>query len=105
MKLKEKHLSFFNFMGILETDQLQVSQVEGSATKNHHEFDEVLTELKLSYGATSITKKRKASENYGNLCCKIVESQITKIDCENILGLRKVSKLTIRTKKINPNEN
>ena len=43
MKLKEKHLSFFNFMGILETDQLQVSQVEGFATKNHHEFEEVLT--------------------------------------------------------------
>ena len=92
-------------MGISETDQLQVSQEEGSAIKNQHESKEVLTELKLSYGATSITKKRKASENCGNLCCKMVESQITKIDCENILGLRKVSKLTIRTKKINPNEN
>ena len=92
-------------MVISETDQLQVSQEEGSAIKNQHESKEVLTELKLSYGATSITKKRKASENYGNLCCKIVEAQITKIDCENILGLRKVSKLTIKTKKINPNEN
>ena len=74
LKLKEKNLSFFNFMGISETDQLQVSQEEGSATKNQHESKEVLTELKLSYGATSITKKRKASENSGNLCCKIVEA-------------------------------
>ena len=23
-------------------------------------------------------------------CCKIAEAQITKIDCENILGLRKI---------------
>ena len=41
-----------------------------------------------------------------NTCCKIAEAQITKINCENILGLRKISKLTIGTKeKINPKEN
>ena len=34
-----------------------------------------------------------------NTCCKIAEAQITKINCENILGLRKISKLTIGTKK------
>ena len=38
-------------------------------------------------------------------CCKIAEAQIIKIDCENILGLWKISKLTIGTKKINPKEN
>ena len=38
-------------------------------------------------------------------CCKIDEAQITKIDYENILGLRKISKQTIGTKKINPKEN
>ena len=38
------------------------------------------------------------------VCCKIAEAQITKIDCENILGLRKISKLTIGMKKINPKE-
>ena len=27
------------------------------------------------------------------ICCKIAEAQITKIDCENISGLRKISKL------------
>ena len=36
-----------------------------------------------------------------NFCCKIVEAQITNIDCENILGLWKIFKLTIGTKKIN----
>ena len=40
-----------------------------------------------------------------NLCCKIEEAQITKIDCENILDLRKISKQTTGTKKINPKEN
>ena len=38
---------FFNFMGISETDQPQISQVEGCATKNQHEFKEVSTELKF----------------------------------------------------------
>ena len=39
-------------------------------------------------------------------CCKIAEAQkIIKIDCENISGLRKISKQTIGTKKINPKEN
>ena len=37
--------------------------------------------------------------------CKIAEAQITKIDCKNILDLRKISKLTIRMKKINLKEN
>ena len=37
--------------------------------------------------------------------CKIAEAQITKIDCKNILDLRKISKLIIRMKKINPKEN
>ena len=37
--------------------------------------------------------------------CKIAEAQITKIDCENILGLWKIFKLTIGMKKINPKEN
>ena len=37
-------------------------------------------------------------------CCKIVEAQITKINCENILDLKKISKQTIGTKKINPKE-
>ena len=34
-------------MGISETDQPQISQVEGCATKNQHEFKEVSTELKF----------------------------------------------------------
>ena len=34
-----------------------------------------------------------------------MKAQITKIDCENILGLKNISKLTIGTKKINPKEN
>ena len=38
-------------------------------------------------------------------CCKTAKAQITKIDCENILGLWKIFKLTIETKKINPKEN
>ena len=37
--------------------------------------------------------------------CKIAEVQISKIDCKNILDLRKISKLTIRMKKINLKEN
>ena len=39
------------------------------------------------------------------ICCKIVEAQIIKVDCENILNLRKIFKLTIEMKKINPKEN
>ena len=38
-------------------------------------------------------------------CCKIAETQITKINYENILGLWKIFKLTIGMKKINPKEN
>ena len=36
------------------------------------------------------------------VCCKIAEAQITKIDCENILGLRKNSgsKQTIEQRKL-----
>ena len=33
------------------------------------------------------------------VCCKIVKAQITKIDCENILDLRKISKLINRNKE------
>ena len=32
-------------------------------------------------------------------CCKIDEAQITKIDYENILGLRKISKLSNRNEE------
>ena len=39
------------------------------------------------------------------ICCKIAEAQITKIDCEIILGLRNIFKQTLGTKKINPKEN
>ena len=31
--------------------------------------------------------------------------KVIKIDCENILGLRKIPKQTIGTEKINPKEN
>ena len=34
-------------MGISETHQPQISQVEGCATKNQHEFEEVSIELKF----------------------------------------------------------
>jgi|UniRef100_A0A2N9J2U4 hypothetical protein len=61
-EIKGKEPIFFNFMGISENDQLQVSQVQGFQTKNHHESEEVSTELKLGY-ASCITEKRKASEN------------------------------------------
>ena len=41
-----------------------------------------------------------------SVCCKIAEAQkIVKIDCENMLGLRKISKQIIGPKKINPKEN
>ena len=46
----------------------------------------------------------KLREGYSYCCCKIAEAQITKIDYENILDLRNISKITIGTKKINPNE-
>ena len=46
----------------------------------------------------------KLREGYSYCCCKIAEAQITKIDYENILDLRKISKITIGTKKINPKE-
>ena len=39
------------------------------------------------------------------ICCKIVEAQIIKVDCKNILNLRKIFKLTIKMKKINSKEN
>ena len=38
---------FYNFMGISETNQPQISQLERCATKNQHEFEEVSTELKF----------------------------------------------------------
>ena len=41
---------------------------------------------------------------YCNRCWKFAKTQIIKIDYENILGLRKISNQTIRTKKINSNE-
>ena len=39
------------------------------------------------------------------VCGKIAGAQKIKIGCENILDLRKISKQTIETKKINPKEN
>ena len=37
-------------------------------------------------------------------CCKIVEAQITKIDCENILGFKKILKQIIELNRINSKE-
>ena len=53
----------------------------------------------------SVDQRRDPSFSNSHSCCKIVEAQITKIDCENILGLGKIFKLTKGTKKINPKEN
>ena len=40
-----------------------------------------------------------AHESLGQRCCKIVKAQITKFDCENILGLKKISKLINRNEE------
>ena len=39
------------------------------------------------------------------ICCKRKEARIIKINCENILNLKKIFELIIRMKKINPKEN
>ena len=52
----------------------------------------------------NMVANNKLRGGYSYCCCKIAEAQITKIDYENILDLRKISKITIGTKKINPKE-
>ena len=52
----------------------------------------------------TMVANNKLQEGYSYCCCNIAEAQITKIDYENILDLRNIFKITIGTKKINPNE-
>ena len=55
-------------MGISETDQPQIIQVEGCATKNQHEFEEVSTELKLVKRLASPKRGKQVKTMATSLC-------------------------------------